>query len=645
MCFFLIFLLLFFLINQIANLTNLIITSQAKMREFAAKQLKAANSDHSRSLELTHVSSHSCVSQRDIQRVFTFYKWFKDMYDKEKPHGERDDYHRRAVLVALGLVYYMRLNAVFREEYSKHLDEMNVLRSDVPFAQVFREELDYYIGQVELPKGIARTLALKENLFATIICTVTHTPLIIVGAPGSSKTLSFNQAIANLKGQESKKPLFRNTDVFCSLDPHYYQCSRRTTSNEIQTVFTRAVNRQRSHQRFKLPINCVVFMDEAGLPEESHESLKVLHYHLDRQEVSFVAITNHVLDAAKTNRAISLFRPEASDEDLEMLAKGCLCLNPENPPPELRPALNTVVKFCQPYSECMRRTSFSCFFGLRDFIQFVNYIRRKRDEGQIMSPQLLLQALERNFNGSKDFEDICRRFLREYLQDIGVRFEDVWHHRRQVLEVLQESMRDRPQASQDLTENEVRYKLLIDPSEDDSLARLLFSSGVMDQKILRLDKKNLRLFVCSEFPGDGEVQKINTIAAIRHSVMEGHTVVLSQTDDIHESFYDLFNLRFRRIDDPEHGTRYYTNIAIGAHHKPSRVNPNFQCVVVVKESEIASTPAPFLNRFEKYLISHHGLLEAILQGLPPCMAIIVKAAREKVSGSICTCPRDISIMF
>ena len=215
---------------------------------------------------------------------------------------ERGDYHRRAVLVALGLVYYMRLNAEFRKEYSSYLDNINRLPHEVTFSRALEEELNYYIGEVELPKGIARTLALKENLFATIVCTVTHTPLIIVGAPGSSKTLSFNQTIANLKGQESKKSLFRTTKIFHSLDPHYYQCSRRTTSNEIQTVFSRAIKRQRSHQSFNLPIYCVVFMDEAGLPEESHESLKVLHYHLDKQEVSFVAITNHVLDAAKTNR-------------------------------------------------------------------------------------------------------------------------------------------------------------------------------------------------------------------------------------------------------------------------------------------------------------------------------------------------------
>lgn len=57
----------------------------------------------------------------------------------------------------------------------------------------------------------------------------------------------------------------------------------------------------------------VVFMDEAGLPEDSHESLKALHYFLDHPQVSFVAITNRILDAAKTNRAISLFRPDPEE--------------------------------------------------------------------------------------------------------------------------------------------------------------------------------------------------------------------------------------------------------------------------------------------------------------------------------------------
>ena len=51
------------------------------------------------------------------------------------------------------------------------------------------------------------------------------------------------------------------------------------------------------------------------------------------------------------------------------------------------------------------------FFGLRDFIHFINYIRRK-GRGSI-TPQLVLQSLERNFNGTEEFEDICSVFLKE----------------------------------------------------------------------------------------------------------------------------------------------------------------------------------------------------------------------------------------
>ena len=395
------------LLLQVASLTDLIVNSQNLMRQYALEHLKKKCGLEGQE---ACISSRSCVSQRDIQRVFTFYQWLMDIYQKHEPHSQRPDYSRRAVMVALAIVYYMRLNRTYRKDYQAFMDKERRLPNEVSFSQAFEEELNWYMEQVELPAGIARTQALKENLFATIVCTVTHTPLILVGAPGSSKTLSFNLAIANLKGQESKVRLFRDTATFRSLDPHFYQCSRRTTSNEIQIVFSRAVNRQRSHSRFSLPIYCVVFMDEAGLPEESHESLKVLHYHLDRQEVSFVAITNHVLDAAKTNRAVSLFRPEASREDLETLAKGCLCSTPDDPPPELRKDLETIVQFCTPYSSLMERDpSFSQVFGLRDFIHFVNYLRRRRT--QMLTPQLVMEALERNFNGSDNFATISRAFL------------------------------------------------------------------------------------------------------------------------------------------------------------------------------------------------------------------------------------------
>ena len=129
---------------------------------------------------------------------------------------------------------------------------------------------------------------------------------------------------------------------------------------------------------------------------------------------------------------------------------------------------------------------------------------------------------------------------------------------------------------------------------------------------------------CSHF-----FPQINTIAAIHHSATEGHTIVMCQTDSIHECFYDLFNCRFHRLDASD-GPRFYCNIAIGAHIKPCRIHPDFQCLVVVKKAELKNIPPPFLNRFEKYFLSLRVLFNTALNQLPPFMARIICAAEKKV---------------
>lgn len=391
---------------ELASLAELIIVSQNMMRALAYNQLRSVGVDEMNA----STCSKSSVSQRDIQRVFTFYEWLMKLYNKFKPYGEDEDYHHNAIMVSLSLVYYMRLNGTYRVQYCESMDKSAHISSGLPFSDIFEREIDWYVDNMDIPRGIAKTQALKENIFGTILCTMTHTPLIIVGPPGCSKTLSFNLVTANLRGQESKVKLFRETDLFHSLDPHYYQCSRRTTSNEIQTVFSRSINRQRTYARVPLPIYCVVFMDEAGLPEESLESLKILHYHLDRREVSFVAISNHMLDAAKTNRAVSLFRSEPSIEELRVLAKGCLCETPDNPPPELKKDMDLIVKFCPLYHKFMEMSDFKRFYGLRDFIHFINFLKRQRGRKGI-TEKVVMHALERNFNGHKLFDTIAREFL------------------------------------------------------------------------------------------------------------------------------------------------------------------------------------------------------------------------------------------
>ena len=76
------------------------------------------------------------------------------------------------------------------------------------------------------------------------------------------------------------------------------------------------------------------------------------------------------------------------------------------------------------------------------------------------------------------------------------------------IDILRESLADKPynnqsgqNTSSDDTQNEVRYKLIIDPSEDESITRLLLMFGI-------LTSDNTHTFMCSNFPGDSQLQKV-----------------------------------------------------------------------------------------------------------------------------------------
>ena len=117
---------------QVASLTQLIVTSQNRMRHYAFRQLSLDRLDENQA----KLSSRSCVSQRDIQRVFILYQWIKASYTTYQPYGVRLDYVRRAVLVALGIVYYMRLNSHYRKMYKEYLDQQPRIPNEVSFSQV-----------------------------------------------------------------------------------------------------------------------------------------------------------------------------------------------------------------------------------------------------------------------------------------------------------------------------------------------------------------------------------------------------------------------------------------------------------------------------------------------------------------------------
>lgn len=76
---------------------------------------------------------------------------------------------------------------------------------------------------------------------------------------------------------------------------------------------------------------------------------------------------------------------------------------------------------------------------------------------------------------------------------------------RNILAILGNSLRDHPEETG--AENEMRYKLIIDCSEDNSVVRLLFSTGV-------LNREKTRMYMCSDFHGDSQLQKVCTFVLL-----------------------------------------------------------------------------------------------------------------------------------
>ena len=70
---------------------------------------------------------------------------------------------------------------------------------------------------------------------------------------------------------------------------------------------------------------------------------------------------------------------------------------------------------------------------------------------------------------------------------------------RTILDIIKNSLRDRPHV--DNKDYEVRYKMIIDSSEDNSLLRLLFAFGI-------LKERDTKTHICSDFPGDTQQQMV-----------------------------------------------------------------------------------------------------------------------------------------
>jgi hypothetical protein len=247
-------------------------------------------------------------------------------------------------------------------------------------------------------------------------------------------------------------------------------------------------------------------------------------------------------------------------------------------------------------------------------------------KGTTVSFASIQLALERNFNG-RECGDV-QRLVEFWLSSLEPAIK--LHPFRNPLDLLLDSLQEQPQSGEPIS----RYKLLIETTNDDSILRLL-----QERRILQLipGGRSCTVLKLSDFPEDSEIQQANVIAGAKYAAAKGETIVLSQTDRINECFYGVFNQRFQRMVDRDGDGQpvvtYHANIAIGSHSKLCQVSPGFQCIVHLRLSELREAPAPFLNRFEKYRLTHAMLLDSDLSQRPAALRQLIFKVLERCRSS------------
>ena len=194
------------------------------------------------------------------------------------------------------------------------------------FSIFFENECDYIIDNIDLDKGIAKNRILKENIFLQFIAITSNIPLIIIGKPGSSKSLSFQQLKKSMRGKYSKSNFFRKYPQILTT---YFQGSESTLAEDIDNLFEigkEKLSKYENNNENK-PISLLIF-DEIGLSEFAKDNpVKVLHKNLEydgvKDGLSFVGFSNWKLDSSKLNRVLYLSVPDLDShiDDLKETAK------------------------------------------------------------------------------------------------------------------------------------------------------------------------------------------------------------------------------------------------------------------------------------------------------------------------------------
>jgi hypothetical protein len=630
------------------------------------KEAKFVNMIYASHKIVRNIEERSGVSLRDIKRVLVLYKWFRTKIEYLVGLGhktfKKGEVHLRATLCAILVAYGLRLNGRDKEQgdlvkqitnLCKDLASLTTLsQNDV--RQTLAKLSDIYLTVLStqsirvIPENIALNRPLKENFITMLACYDSKIPLIICGAPGTSKTLCsqiFDSAlIANIiKGN-------KEFEGFKGIHSIYYGGSQTSTSEGISKVFYRAEQYLKQHGEDRP----VVVFDEIGLAELSpHNPLKILHPLLEKpdQEVGFFGLSNWTLDLSKMNRLIYLARPDMTKDDLVEIFNISIsgCKN-DKAKRDLSTYLSLLADAYLDFRVWQKQNgNHPNFHGSRDIYgvsKFVyNSIMRIQNYDTTSLKLLIKRAIERNFNGAAylfgkgenelSFDTVSNLinhrsesgFNNVRIEDIGNPYGQQRHGSLQVLNIFSSSqifkrifMNKVMSKSEiadlfktDFFNEEPVFDLIVSNIEDKASRFLLIKSEgeVVDNIFMERLSKLVKPDMLRDWRGiKGKENNHELLSTLKSYISLGFVVVMKNLDELYGSLYDLFNQKYSEVEG-----RKYCYLYFGENKHKVEVHPDFKAIILLNaETELKGLeleleqPAPFLNRFEKFFVRLANIL-------------------------------------
>ena len=590
----------------------------------------------------------SSVSLREIRRFILFYNFFldylkirKEIIVEEKTIEKENETIKYSqfsefeiqlysINLSIYLGYYLRLTETETQNNDNAnegglrkilYEKLNVLFktvSAIDFLIVPEREENFIADNVELEKGIAKNRALLENLFSLFIAINTKIPIFILGKPGCSKSLSVQLINNAMKGSSSTNSFFKR---YPKMYVSTYQGSLNSTSEGVKAIFEKAREILKVKEN-KEKISTIYF-DEMGLAEHSpHNPLKVIHSELeydlneDEKKVSFLGVSNWVLDSSKMNRGMTITIPEPKENDIKMtsitIAKSYLGEDlPDNIKLFFENLGSCFYKYKQEFKKKNVIKKYEDFHGNRDFYHLIKYpstkIKEALKSNKIIDEKFLanlsIKGLERNFGGLNMDEN-------RYTNGINLIIEKLSEYNNEVKNIMKEnnliySIKDKIMDNLTEPSNEYlsRYLLLITRS---NIGLYFVTSFLKSIDGNNNDFNNYTILIGSLFIDDIEKEEYTTkvLSKIKMNMEKDTILVLKDFESIYPSLYDLFNQNLVKVRDKK-----YARIALGSKTNSfSEVNDKFRCIVIVDQDKLNNQEIPFLNRFEKQSISFEYLM-------------------------------------